>query len=179
MPISVSMRKRLRNLFILLLLILVGGFLIPERFTLPVEGLAKADYNQKSFWAYPWGKSVTHKGVDIFAKSGSKVLSPIDGIVIRTGNSDRAGNFIAILGPKWRVHYHAHLASSVVKTGQRLKPGDYIGTVGATGNAQGKAPHLHYSIYSMIPLPWRYDDSIQGWKKAFFINPIPYLNSAF
>ncbi len=28
-----------------------------------VENGTKRDYNQKSFWYYPWGKSITHKKV--------------------------------------------------------------------------------------------------------------------
>jgi hypothetical protein len=37
------------------------------------EGATRKSYSQNSFWAYPWGKSVTHKGVDIFAKKGTDV----------------------------------------------------------------------------------------------------------
>lgn len=170
------MKKTLKRVSILFLIVLVIGFFLPENFSVPVQHAAKRDYNQASFWAYPWGKSVTHKGVDIFAKSGTPTLSSIDGIVLRTGTSERAGTYIAILGPKWRVHYYAHLASSTVSIGQWVSSGDDIGTVGATGNAAGKAPHLHYSIYSPIPLIWKADKSVMGWKKMFFMNPIQYLN---
>ncbi len=160
----------------LLLFLLCLGFFLPENFFLPVKGISRRDYNQNSFWAYPWGKSVTHKGVDIFANKGTPVLASINGIVLRRGTSERAGHFILILGPKWRAHYYAHLNSSMVSEGQYVKPGQQIGTVGNSGNAKGKAPHLHYSIYSVIPLPWKVDQSKLGWKKMFFINPIPYLN---
>ena len=37
-----------------------------------------------------------------------------------------------------------HLATSEVAVGQRLRQGDRIGTVGATGRATG--PHLHWSL---------------------------------
>ncbi len=46
---------------------------------MPVAGATISSYNQNSFWAYPWGKSVTHKGVDIFAKEGTAVLSSTGG----------------------------------------------------------------------------------------------------
>jgi len=38
-----------------------------------------------------------------------------------------------------------------------------IGSVGDSGNAKGKPPHLHYSIVTLIPYLWRYDgESKQG-----------------
>ena len=52
---------------------LIIGFLIPQNLKMPVKGATKSDYNSKSFWFYPWGKSVTHKGIDIFAKKGTEI----------------------------------------------------------------------------------------------------------
>lgn len=172
------MKKTLKRVSFLFLVLIITGFCLPENFTVPVKSASKGDYNQKSFWAYPWGKSITHKGVDIFAKSGTAALSSIDGFVLKRGTSDRAGIYVVVISAKWRVHYYAHLASSMAKIGQWVSSGDQIGTVGATGNAAGKTPHLHYSIYSPIPLPWKGDKSIMGWKKMFFMNPITYLNEA-
>jgi hypothetical protein len=67
----------------------------------------------------------------------------------------------------------------VVATGQNRLGGNFdmvLGTVGNTGDAKGKPTHLHYTIKSVFPCPWQIDHSHQGWKKAFYINPIPYLN---
>ena len=50
-----------------------------------------------------------------------------------------------------------------------------IGTVGNTGNAKTTPAHLHYSIVTMIPYPWRIDDARLGWQKMFYLNPIDYL----
>ena len=38
-------------------------------------------------------------------------------------------------------------------------PGSPLGTVGDSGNARGKPPHLHYAILSLLPYPWRADGS--------------------
>ncbi len=47
-----------------------------------------------------------------------------------------------------------------------------IGTVGNSGNATNTPAHLHYSIATLLMNPFRIDDSIQGYKKAFYPNPI-------
>ena len=40
-----------------------------------------------------------------------------------------------------------------------------------------KPPHLHYSIFTLVPYPWRIDGSKQGWMKMFFLDPIYYLGN--
>ncbi len=151
------------------------GFLIPERVKIPVVGATKNDWNQKSFWFEPWGTSGVHKGIDIFAKIGTGVVSTTDGIVIYTGNIPKGGNVVAVLGPKWRIHYFAHLNSIAVSPLNLLSSGSAIGSVGDSGNAKGKQPHLHYSIVRVFPAPWAIDSATQGVKKAFFIDPSAYL----
>jgi hypothetical protein len=47
--------------------------------------------------------------------------------------------------------------------------------VGDSGNAKGKPTHLHYSIVTLVPHPWRIDGSPQGWKKMFYLDPTRYL----
>ena len=158
-----------------LLCILVAGYLLPQDLLMPVQGAAKQDYHPESFWYYPWGSSVTHKGVDIFADKGTPVLSATAGIVLYTGALKKGGNVAFVLGPKWRIHYYAHMAELRSSAFDWAGRGEAIGTVGDTGNASGKAPHLHYSIYTPIPYPWRIDSDRQGWKKMFILNPIPWL----
>lgn len=79
------------------------------------------------------------------------------------------------LGPKWRLHYYAHLADIKTSSFSWLSRAENIGTVGSSGNAIGKPPHLHYSIITLIPYLWRVDKDKQGWKKMFYLNPIDYL----
>ena len=75
----------------MLILLLIVAWM-PSRFVMPVEGATIKSYDQKSFWAYPWGKSVYHKGVDIFAKQGTPVLSSTKGFVV-SKNSVGLGKF--------------------------------------------------------------------------------------
>lgn len=143
---------------------------------MPVVGANNADFNPNSFWAHPWGKSGTHKGVDIFAKKGTEITSPVKGRVVRVSDSERGGKSVIVLDRRLRYHYMAHLDSISVKRGQRVNQKSLIGTVGNSGNAKGKPPHLHYAIVASFPHFWKMDKSIQGWKKAFYLNPIPFIS---
>lgn len=168
------MKKRIQIIAKLFSLILLG-FIVPQNFKMPVENATSADYNKASFWYYPWGKSGTHKGVDIFAKKGTKIHSSVKGLVLATGKQGAGGKYVLVIGPKWRVHYYAHLQTINTKRFKVVGHDSVIGTVGDSGNAVGKPPHLHYSIATIFPYPWRIDGSPQGWKKMFYLNPIDYL----
>ncbi len=101
-------RTWLDKTFNSLLIIIFFCLIIPQSFVLPVEKMKKSDYNQKSYWHYPWGKSGTHKGVDIFGKKGTSVVSPVRGFTFATGNGKHSGKYVIVLGPKLRFHYFAY-----------------------------------------------------------------------
>ena len=160
--------------------LLIIGFIIPQKVIMPVEGATINSYSQNSFWAYPWGKSVTHKGVDIFAKKGTSIHAATPGLVLSRGQNERGGNYVLVLGPKWRLHYYAHLDKIIASRFSFVSSKSIIGTVGNTGNAIGKPSHLHYTIKTIIPYPWRMDNKcMQGKRKMFYLNPIKYLNEGF
>lgn len=172
-------KKYFKRAFLTLVIILTIGFLIPQSLHMPVKGATQSSYSQASYWYYPWGKSVTHKGVDIFAKKTTPINASTRGIVVYTGQMNLGGNVVYVLGPKWRLHYYAHLDEIKTHVFALVSPNTTIGTVGTSGNAVGKAPHLHYAIKTIIPYPWRIDKSKQGWRKMTFLNPIEYLNAFF
>lgn len=157
--------------FISLGLILAIGLLVPENIIIPVKGASKNDWNHNTFWFEPWGSSGVHKGIDIFGDKNTPVIAATNGLVIFSGALKKGGNAVAILGPKWRIHYFAHLNKSSVLFGDFVSNSEQIGTLGDTGNAAGKPPHVHYSILSLIPIPWLATMESQGWKKMFFLNP--------
>ncbi len=169
------MKAKLRLAGGILAIILVAGWLVPERITVPVQGATTLDWNANSFWYEPWGSSGVHKGIDIFAATGTKVVSAVDGLVLYRGHLSKGGNVILVLGPKWRLHYYAHLERIEAGRFTMIRSAEVIGTVGDTGNAKGKPPHLHYSIQSLIPRLWAMDGATQGYKKAIFINPDRFL----
>lgn len=155
--------------------LLLVGFALPEKPTIPVAHATSADWHPDSFWYEPWGASGVHKGIDIFAAKGTPVLASTHGLVVSTGEIGRGGNYVLLLGANWRLHYFAHLQSIKTKRFAFVRAGDVLGAVGDTGNAKGKPAHLHYSIRRLIPDPRKADDSTQGYKKAYFINPAEFL----
>lgn len=175
-PSSPPARRRLRRLFIALLLLLALGFVIPEQAVIPVRQAGPRDWNAQSFWYEPWGLSGVHKGIDIFAPKGRDVVSTTYGIVLFRGDIAMGGNVVVALGPKWRLHYYAHLDTTQAGFFSLLAPGTSIATVGDSGNAAGKPPHLHYTVLSLLPLPWRATAQTQGWKRMFYLDPGPIVN---
>ena len=144
---------------------------LPEFPVVPVKNATSKDWNAKSFWFEPWGKSGVHKGIDIFGKLNTPVVATTYGIVIFAGDLPLGGKVVAVLGPKWRIHYYAHLNDDSVFIGEPVWRGSEIGLLGDTGNAKGKPAHLHYAVVSLLPYVWKIDSSTQGWKKAFYLNP--------
>lgn len=67
------------------------------------------------------------------------------------------GKIVVVLGPKWRIHYYTHLHEISTSSLSFVSSATKIGTVGSSGNASGKAPHLHYSIMTSFPYPWKID----------------------
>ena len=163
--------RRRKWLALSVLALLVAGFLLPQRLVIPVRDATAGDWNHATFWHHPWGRSVTHKGIDIFAAKGTPALSASHGIVVFSGTLGYGGRVVIALGPKWRFHYYAHLDKIDAGLGQWLVPGQPLGSVGDSGNAAGKPPHLHYSVFTPMPYPWLYQSGPQSYLRPFFLNP--------
>lgn len=166
-------RKALRVLAGVLLL----GLVLPAPMRIPVEGASASAWNPASFWYEPWGPSGVHKGIDIFAPKGRAVRAASAGVVVYTGELAQGGRVVLVLGARWRLHYYAHLDSIDARWGQPVAGGTRLGTVGDSGNARGKPPHLHYSVLSLLPYPWRWDGATQGWRKMFYLDPGALLSA--
>ncbi len=160
------------------LLIILIGFLIPQHMIIPVQGATTKDWDDNSFWAYPWGSSITHKGIDIFAEKGTPIIAATNGLVIYTYEGGKGGKSVMVLGPKWRFHYYAHMDEIKTFPLKPVKRGAVLGTVGNTGNAINTPPHLHYVITTPFPyFRLRDDEAVQGWKKMFYLDPDVWLRT--
>jgi peptidoglycan LD-endopeptidase LytH len=140
----------------------LGGLIVP------VRGLAAADLSDT--WGAARGEGRQHEGIDIMAPQGAPVLAAADGEIVRFWNSERGGVTVYQADDSGQlVYYYAHLSAYAdnLKEGDRVRQGDVIGYVGATGNAT--TPHLHFEIQ-------RTSDARRWWNGRA-VNPYPYLTS--
>ncbi|MBN2480572.1 MAG: M23 family metallopeptidase [Bacteroidales bacterium] len=86
-----------------------------------------------------------HTGIDFVAPLGVNVYATADGIVTLSQNSRTGyGNEIIIDHSFGYSTRYAHLLEILVKTGDQVKRGQLIGTLGSSGRSTG--PHLHYEV---------------------------------
>lgn len=85
-----------------------------------------------------------HNGTDYAAATGTPVWAAGDGTVIEAGYGRANGNYIFIKHGNHIVTRYLHLSKKLVGRGDRVRQGQTIGRVGATGMATG--PHLHYEF---------------------------------
>lgn len=86
-----------------------------------------------------------HYGVDVAAPAGTIVRSPADGVVTLTHDDMffSGGTLIVDHGHGLSSTF-MHLNAILVEEGDRVRQGDVIAEVGATGRATG--PHLHWGM---------------------------------
>jgi len=85
-----------------------------------------------------------HRGIDIGTPSNTRLVSPIDGVVLAAGDVGGGyGNQVRIATPYGSVLL-GHLGSVGVQVGQRVGQGTYLGMTGSTGKSTG--PHLHLEL---------------------------------
>ena len=87
-----------------------------------------------------------HSGVDIAQPIGTPVVAPADGVVILAAESPFTleGNLLMIDHGMGLNSAFLHSSQLLVREGDRVKQGQPLGRIGATGRATG--PHLHWSI---------------------------------
>lgn len=92
------------------------------------------------------GYTKMHKGVDFAAPTGTPIYAAGDGTVTFAGRKNGYGNYVSIRHTSGlsTAYGHMYRFASATKPGARVRQGDVIGYVGATGRATG--PHLHYEV---------------------------------
>ncbi|KQB04004.1 peptidase M23 [Vibrio metoecus] len=90
------------------------------------------------------GQVKAHRGTDYAAPVGTPIWAAGDGVVEKSSYNQFNGNYVYIRHSNTYITKYLHLQRRLVKTGQRVKQGQSIGTLGGTGRVTG--PHLHYEF---------------------------------
>lgn len=114
-----------------------------------------------------------HNGFDLRAAVGTKVFAADDGVIAFEGMGANHSWMGAIAGICAIIKHagcytgYAHLKSTIVNKGQKVKKGQLIGYSGATGGVTG--PHLHWEVFPLSP----------NFKNGYAgrVNPAPYIST--
>jgi len=85
-----------------------------------------------------------HEGIDVRAPSGAPIRAAAAGRVAHSGPLGDYGNTVVLTHPGGFATVYAHALRLGVRRGERVRRGQVVAEVGATGNASG--PHLHFEI---------------------------------
>jgi len=85
-----------------------------------------------------------HTGEDISAPSGTPIVAPNAGVVVLVGHFFFNGRSVVIDHGLGLFSMYFHLSATSVEKGARVKKGERIGRVGASGRVTG--PHLHWGM---------------------------------
>lgn len=98
-----------------------------------------------------------HKGVDLWASTGTEIVAWSAGKVVEVGESEAMGLYIKLFHGDDIHSLYAHCSEILVQENQVVLAGEPIGKVGATGQVTGA--HLHFE------LTWG----------AYYLNPLHYF----
>jgi len=107
-----------------------------------------------------------HKGLDMFAASGTPVRAPFDGS-LKLSDGAVGGLAAYVTQQDGTYVYMAHLSAYAPgkATGQPVKQGEVVGFVGDTGNARGGAPHVHLQLHPKGGNPAPPKPTVDSWLK--------------
>ena len=109
-----------------------------------------------------------HEAIDMAATRGTPVLAVDDGVVKKLFTSAAGGLTVYEFdGDASYAYYYAHLDryAEGLHEGQAVRRGDRLGYVGTSGNAPPNTPHLHFTIFKLLPT--------KHWWEGTPINPYP------
>ncbi len=113
------------------------------------------------------GGSTEHLGQDLGTANGAPIFAAAAGKVIKTRQGTNAASGYILIqhnvdGVTYTgAYYHMWSATTHVKVGSMVKPGQQIAKVGNSGPST--APHLHFEL-------WR-----GGWYQGTAVDPVPFV----
>ncbi|ALE17753.1 Peptidase [Altererythrobacter epoxidivorans] len=119
-----------------------GGW--SQQFIWPVTGRISGRFGSQRIYRGEPGSY--HSGIDISTgTSGTPYVAPADGVVVLAADDfSLEGKLLIIDHGQGLNSAFLHSSELLVKEGDRVKQGQVIGRIGASGRATG--PHLHWSL---------------------------------
>gem|GEM_PF-6228241 len=133
----------------------------------PIKGLTLQDLRDTFSEPRSGGR---HDAIDIVASRGTPVRAVTGGTIRKLFLSKPGGMTIYLFDQSSQYcYYYAHLDGyrRGLREGEAVTPGEIIGYVGSTGNANPLVPHLHLAMVELGPG--------KEWWKGMPLNPYPYL----
>jgi lipoprotein NlpD len=113
----------------------------------PLRGVLYGRYGRR-------GREV-HDGIDLAAPLGTPVQTAAPGLVLFAGEQRGYGLIVVVEHKDGLVTLYAHNRDLRVKSGQKVREGQVLSTVGESGKTSG--PHLHFEVRehgkAVDPLP--------------------------
>lgn len=108
----------------------------------PVEGRVTSSFGER---IDPFnGEGAFHSGVDISMPYGTRIIAPADGTVEFADFMSGYGRMVKIDHGNGLTTRYGHMSGFAVVSGQKVRRGQVIGYVGASGRVT--SPHLHYEV---------------------------------
>jgi murein DD-endopeptidase MepM/ murein hydrolase activator NlpD len=129
------------------------------------NGVYSCPVGDPVFFRDTWGArrsgGRSHQGVDMMAPHGTPIYAIHAGRVTRMKTGGLGGIVLYMYGADGNEYYYAHLQgyANGISPGSYVDAGDLIGYNGATGNARGGSPHVHFEVHPgggrpVNPYPW-------------------------
>ena len=90
------------------------------------------------------GKKEFHEGLDLAAKSGTKITAVGGGIITWSGFRTGYGRVVEINHGNGYVTRYAHNRKNLVAVGEKVKKGQEIAVIGSSGRSTGV--HVHFEV---------------------------------
>lgn len=108
----------------------------------PVQGRVTGSFGER---IDPFsGEGAFHRGVDIAANVGTRIIAPADGVIRFAEIVQGYGRTVLIDHGNGISTLYGHMSGYAVTPGELVHRGDTVGYVGQSGRSTG--PHLHYEV---------------------------------
>lgn len=117
----------------------------PGKYKFP---LPERCYYIDTFGADREGGARSHQGTDLFDKKGTPIFNVCPGRIERLGWNRLGGERVGVRGEDGNYYYYAHLdtINPELYINMKVTKGEFLGTMGNTGDAITTPDHLHFGI---------------------------------